>query len=353
MAPAARDAEIAGLVVPSSDSDIGNSQGSSRKYAAAVAMFALVAVIVGGVGMHRHSAQSIGRDAEIGDIIEACADYTVQASCSAASCNWNSAKVQCEEAAHRQKKASFLSTNNEPYVAAAEREDTANSTGNSSATTAAPGATTAAPVATAGANVATGVNGIITATISAAASAGATSVTLADVTGLEVGMYLLINGAYYKIISITVARRLSEAGRRLNGGTVGLSPALSSAVNANTQISALPASTYELTWWKDHGAKFAHAGPAFSAAAAAAATKLATPATPAPATAAPAVTAAPTPAPFGGHDSACHQQFSAATSGQSNAAILTICASYKAGPVGVCTTTDSTTWITTWCASRR
>jgi len=262
MAPAARDAEIAGLVVPSSDSDIGNSQGSSRKYAAAVAMFALVAVIVGGVGMHRHSAQSIGRDAEIGDIIEACADYTVQASCSAASCNWNSATVQCEEAAHRQKKASFLSTNNEPYVAAAEREDTANSTGNSSATT-------AAPVATAGANVATGANGVITATIAAAASAGATSVTLADVTGLAVGMYLMITGAYYKIISITVARRLSEAGRRLSGGSVGLSPALSSAVNANTQISALPASTYELTWWKDHGAKFAHAGPAFSAAAAA------------------------------------------------------------------------------------
>lgn len=337
MAPAARDAEIAGLVVPSSDSDIGNSQGSSRKYAAAVAMFALVAVIVGGVGMHRHSAQSIGRDAEIGDIIEACADYTVQASCSAASCNWNSATVQCEEAAHRQKKASFLSTNNEPYVAAAEREDTANSDGGNSSVT----------------NVPTGVNGVITTTIAAAASAGATSVTLADVTGLEVGMYLMINGAYYKIISITVARRLSEAGRRLSGGNVGLSPALSSGVNANTQISALPASTYELTWWKDHGAKFAHAGPAFSAAAAAAATKLATPATPAPATAVPAVTAAPTPAPFGGHDSACHQQFSAATSGQSNAAILTICASYKAGPVGVCTTTDSTTWITTWCASRR
>jgi len=308
-------------------------------------MFALVAVIVGGVGMHRHSAQSIGRDAEIGDIIEACADYTVQASCSAASCNWNSATVQCEEAAHRQKKASFLSTNNEPYVAAAEREDTANSTGNSSATTAAPAAGTANVV---------GANGIITATISAAASAGSTSVALADIANLAVGMYLMINGAYYKIISITPARRLSEAGRRLApAGTVGIAPALAAAVGAGTAITALPASTYELTWWKDHGAKFAHAGPAFSAAAAAAATKLATPATPAPATAVPAVTAAPTPAPFGGHDSACHQQFSAATSGQSNAAILTICASYKAGPVGVCTTTDSTTWITTWCASRR
>jgi len=347
MAPAARDAEIAGLVVPSSDSDMGNSQGSTRKYAAAVAMFALVAVIVGGVGMHRHSAQSIGRDAEIGDIIEACADYTVQASCSAASCNWNSATVQCEEAAHRQKKASFLSTNNEPYVAAAERADQDNSTGNSSATTAAPAATGAA-------NVATGANGVITCTIGAAASAGATSLTLTDVTGLVVGMYLLINGASYKIVSITIGRRLSEAGRRLSQqGTVAVTPALSSAVGANTQISAMPASTYELNWWKDHGAKFAHAGPAFPAAAAAAAAKLATPATPAPPTPAPAVTAAPTPSPFGGHESACHQQFSAATSGQSDAAIQTICASYKAAAVGVCTTTDGAGWITTWCASRR
>jgi len=66
-----------------------------------------------------------------------------------------------------------------------------------------------------------------------------------------------------------------------------------------------------------------------------------------------AATTATTPSPFGGHDSACHQQFSAGTVGKTDAEITTICNTYKTGTNGACTTTDGAGWITTWCASRR
>jgi hypothetical protein len=97
MAPAANHDELGNLVT-ASESDLGTAQGTSRKYAGIVALFALVAVTIGSVSMYRQGTwmQAETKDADIGEIIEACADYTVEATCTAASCNWNGATVKCD-----------------------------------------------------------------------------------------------------------------------------------------------------------------------------------------------------------------------------------------------------------------
>jgi len=229
MAPATRHDETNTLVVPTSESDIVSAQGTGRKYAGVIALFALVAVIVGGVGMHRRSVQSNTQDAEIGDIIEACADYTVQASCSAASCNWNSATVQCEEAAHRQKKAA----NDEPYVVAAEREATP-----TAAPTSAP---TPAPTPAPPTNPPPAADGSIAVSLCAAISANTNKITLCDTNGLSPGM--TITFGQESVVIVSIARRLSEEGRRLSTGIVTVNPAFQGTYNAGSTGKAAPTPT--------------------------------------------------------------------------------------------------------------
>jgi len=254
MAPATAIDESNALVIPTSESDmVSSAQGSRRKYAGAIALFALVAVIVGGVGMHRHSVHSNGQDAEIGDIIEATGNSSSNSS-------------------------SSNSTSN----------NTATTVGATAATTVGPAAgTTPAPNSVAA-------DGSITSALVSPVGAGAASIVLLDATGISVGCILCIGSETFTVVSITfLTRRLTEGSRRLSASaTVTFTPATSQSYPAGTSVTAQSQAVFDLNWWASHGQKFAHAGQAFPDASAAAKAQLSAMTTAAATTAA-ATTAAP------------------------------------------------------------